>query len=70
MDDDGFSRATRLGRAAAEAVVRAASGDALFDGFSTCAVDRSLVELSGDIATASAYAYCKEVDRDLFTAAR
>jgi hypothetical protein len=35
MDGDDFSRATRLGRAAAEAVVHAAENDEAFDGFTT-----------------------------------
>ncbi|TMQ05626.1 MAG: hypothetical protein E6J91_40120 [Deltaproteobacteria bacterium] len=51
VDGDDFSRSTRLGRAAAEAVVRAASGDAQFDGFSTARLIDHFVELSGGIAS-------------------
>lgn len=51
MDGDGFSRATRLGRAAAQAVGRAASADAPFDGFSTARLIDHVVELSGGIAS-------------------
>lgn len=51
VDGDDFSRSTRLGRAAAEAVVRASSGGAPFDGFSTARMIDHFVELLGGIAS-------------------
>lgn len=48
MDGDDFSRATRLGCAAAEAV-RAASSEAPFDGFATARLIDHFVALSGGI---------------------
>jgi hypothetical protein len=49
MDGDDFSRATRLGRAAADAIMTAATTGAPFDGFATAQLIASFVESSGGI---------------------
>lgn len=50
MDGDDFSRATRLGRAVAEAVIGAGSDQTPFDGFTTARLIDHFVEVSGGIA--------------------
>jgi hypothetical protein len=49
MDGDDFSRATRLGRAAADAIMNAATTGAPFDGFATAQLIARFVESSGGV---------------------
>lgn len=49
MDGDDFSRATRLGRMAAEAIWEAVANDAPFDGFTTGQLIDRFVEQAGGI---------------------
>jgi hypothetical protein len=76
MDGDDFSRATRLGRLAAESLWEVIANDAPFDGFATGQLIDRLVE-HGRFLTVSRPTLrsrtprpAKEVDRDLFAATR
>lgn len=51
MDGDDFSRATRLGRAVADAVIRASSNEEPFDGFTTARLIDHFVQVSGGVVS-------------------
>jgi hypothetical protein len=51
VDGDDFSRATRLGRAVADAVIRSAENELPFDGFTTARLIDHFVDVSGGITS-------------------